>query len=109
MHAAIKHIEAVLGITHWVGAASSTSKASAARPSPKSGSARKKNGATTGVPSTPPVPPDASELYQDLLTKTGRDADRVERLIEHERKNAPHADRMELLQRAIARWLKDNR
>lgn len=109
VRAAIKHIEAVLGIKHWVGAASSTSESGAPRPSPKSDSSRKKSGATTGVPSTPPVPPNEAELYQDLLTKTGRDADRVERLIEHERKNAPHADRAELIRQAIARWLKDNR
>jgi hypothetical protein len=109
VRAAIKHIEAVLGIKHWVGAASSTSSVGAPRPSPKSDTARKKSGAATGVPSTTTVPPDEAELYQDLLTKTGRDADRVERLIEHERKNAPHADRTELIRRAIARWLKDNR
>jgi hypothetical protein len=106
---AIKHIEAVLGITHWVGAASSTSEAGAPRPSPRSGSAHKYNEATSGVPSTPPVPPREAELYQDLYTKTGRDANRVDRLIEHERQNAPHADRSELIRRAIERWLKDNR
>ena len=105
---AIKHIEAVLGIKHWVGAATSTSGGGAPQSSPKSSSVRNKSGATAGVPFMPPVPAGEAELYQDLYTKTGQDADRVERLIEYERNLAPHADRAELLRRAIDRWLKDN-
>ena len=109
VRAAIKHIEAVLGIKHWVGAASSTSGSDTPPPSPGAGSTRKESGTSTGVPSTPPVPRNVAELYQELYVKTGRDAERVERLIEYERKLAPHAGQAELLQRAIERWLKDNR
>lgn len=105
---AIKHIEDVVGIKHWVGASTSTSGGGAPRPSPKSGSGRNKSRATAGVSSMPPVPAGEAELYQDLYTKTGRDADRVERLIEYERNLSPHADRAELLRRAIERWLRDN-
>jgi hypothetical protein len=107
--AAIKHIEGVLGIKHWVGAASSTLSSGMPPPEPKSSPSRKKTSETTGVPSIPPVSPEEEELYQDLYAKTGRDAERVERLIEYERNLAPHAERIELLRRAIERWLKDNR
>ena len=109
VRAAIKHIEGILGIKHWVGAASSTSSGGTPPPAPKPSSSHKKTGKTTGVPSTPPAPPNEAELYQDLYIKTGRDAERVERLIEYERNLAPHAERIELLRRAIERWLKDNR
>lgn len=98
VRAGIQHIEDVLGIKHWVG-----------RAGPTSGPSSSKSGSATGVPSTPPIPLDEEELYQDLMQKTGHDSERVERLIEYERDNAPNADRAELLQRAIDRFLKDNR
>jgi len=82
IRAAIKYIEDILGIKHWVGGAGPTSG--------------------TGAP-------DEEALYQDLLQKTGGDTERVERLIEYERTFAPNASRAELLQRAIDRYLKDNR
>ena len=103
VRAGIKHIEDVLGIKHWVGGAGPTSGSS--KPSPSG----PKLGSTTGIPTPPPTPPDEEELYQDLLQKTGHDAERVERLVEYERSNAPGASRAELLQRAIDRYLKDNR
>jgi hypothetical protein len=106
VHEAIEHIEKQLGIKHWVGAATSRSRAGAPPPSPGSASSSKKEG--TGVPSLPAVSPEEAELYRDLYTKTGQDAEHVERLIEHERKSDPNADRKELLQRAIDRWLRDN-
>jgi len=66
-------------------------------------------GSTTGVPSIPPSPPDEERLYLNLLTKVDYDIEQAEKLIAKERKQSPHADRKELLQRAIDRWLKDNR
>lgn len=110
--AAIKHIELVLGLTHWVGAAGSTSGFDAARgspPPPHPRSARPKTGSTSGVPSTPPVSPEEEDLYRDLLSKVRGDAETAERLIENERKHAPRADRLEWIRRAIAHWLRDNR
>jgi hypothetical protein len=109
VRAAITHIESILGIKHWVGAASSPSNGGSPPPAPTSSSSPKRTGETTGVPSIPPVPPEEAELYQDLYVKTGRDAESVERLIGYERNLAPHAERKELLRRAIERWLKDNR
>ncbi len=109
VRAAITHIEGILGIKHWVGATSSSSDDGTPPPEPKSSPSRKKAGETTGIPSIPPVPPEEAELYKELYAKTGRDAESVERLIEYERNLAPHAERIELLRRAIERWLKDNR
>lgn len=111
--AAIKHIETLLGIKHWVGAASTFSKTGApgvgvSPPASRSRSSRSPISTTTGIPSTPPVSHEEQDLYQDLLQKTGQDNEQVERLVEFERKHAPHADRLELLQRAIDRWLRDN-
>jgi hypothetical protein len=106
---AIKHIETVLGIKHWVGPTSPSSAPDVSEPVNESKAASSPYETTTGVPSTQPIPPEEAELYQDLYVKTGRDADRVERLIEYERNLAPHAERIELLRRAIERWLKDNR
>lgn len=106
---AIKHIETVLGIKHWVGVAGPPPAADSPGPSP---AARPKSQGTetnTGVPSTPPVSPDEEELYEYLLQITGHDRDRAERLIEQERKKAPHAARMDLIQRAIDRLQQDNR
>lgn len=111
--AAIKRIETVLGLTHWVGAAGPTSAGGAAgggsSSPPRPRSARPKAASTTGVPSTPPVSPEEEDLYQDLLTKVRGDAETAERLIENERKRAPRADRTEWIRRAIAHWLRDNR
>jgi predicted nucleic acid-binding Zn-ribbon protein len=52
---------------------------------------------------------DQAELYNDLLSKLGGDHAAAERLIEHERRQAPHATRKEWLQRALQRWERDNR
>ena len=109
IRAAIKYIEDILGIKHWVGGAGPTAGVGVPSSSPKPNPAGQKSGSTTGVPSAPPIPPDEEELYQDLLQKTGWDVERVERLIEYERKNTPKANQVELLQRAIERYLKDNR
>jgi hypothetical protein len=49
------------------------------------------------------------QLYQSLLQKARGDEELVERLIEHERRRNPGADRLELLQDAIYRWERDNR
>jgi hypothetical protein len=88
VRAAIKHIEGILGLKHWVGPASS--------PSPQAG------------PNSPGTTSE-SVLYQELFIKAGSDAARVERLIEYERRFAPTADRKELIQRAIERLLRDKR
>lgn len=110
--AAIKHIEVVLGLKHWVGAAGPSSGPGAAGggspPAPRSRSARFRSDSTTGVPSTPPVSPEEEDLYHDLLSKVGGDADTAERLIENERKRAPLADRKEWLRLAIQHWLRNN-
>ncbi len=89
VRAAIKDIEAVLGIKHWVGAASAKLTNGKPRPAP-------------GVDA-----PDENDLYQELFAAAGRDAGRVERLIAHERRFAPQADRKELIRRAIERILRD--
>ena len=104
---AIKHIERVLG--HWVGGTGPTSGFDPSGPPPPPPPSGGAASSTTGVPSIPPSPPEEEELYQDLYAKAGHDAEVVERLIEHERRQSPHADRKELIQRAIDRWLRDNR
>lgn len=109
--AAIKRIESVLGLTHWVGAAGPTSAVDSEGGgsfSPPRRSARPKAASTTGIPSTPPVSPEEEDLYQDLLTKVHGDVETAERLIENERKRTPRADRIEWIRRAIERWLRDN-
>ncbi len=50
-----------------------------------------------------------SDLYDDLLLKTGGDPAVVERLVEFERQQSPGANRTECLQNAIRRWEHDNR
>jgi hypothetical protein len=106
---AIKHIESMVGIKHWVGAATSPPVAGSSPFAPGTDSPGKTPGTDTGIPSPPPIPPEENNLYQDLINKTGGDRDLVERLIEFESKYAPNARRMELIRRAIERWLKDNR
>ncbi len=109
--AAIKHIERVLGLTHWVGGGGSTSGPEAtpgSSPPPHPRSARPKTAPTTGVPSTPPVSPEEEDLYCDLLSKVRGDVETAERLIAYEQQRAPHADRIECLRRAIQRWNRDN-
>ena len=106
---AIKHIEDVLGIKHWVGVTGSSSGpgagASSAGPTPTGSSPE----TPTGAPSAAPVPPDEQALYEYLLQITGNDANRAERLIEFERNAASNDDRVELIQRAIERRWRDNR
>jgi hypothetical protein len=48
-------------------------------------------------------------LYQDLLGMCRGDQEMAERLIAFERTKAPTADRNELIQRAMERWIRDNR
>jgi len=50
-----------------------------------------------------------SDLYDDLVSKVLGDRATADRLIEYERKKAPNADWDELVQRAIERWIHDNR
>ena len=50
-----------------------------------------------------------SELYDDLLLKSGGDPAVVERLVEFERQQAPGANRTACLRNAIKRWEHDNR
>ncbi len=50
-----------------------------------------------------------SRLYEDLYMKVGYDPERVERLIDYERQQAPQESRAELIERAIQRWNQDNR
>jgi len=49
------------------------------------------------------------QLYQRLLAMAMGDTEKVERLIEYERRLAPYANREELLHRAIVRWERDIR
>lgn len=53
--------------------------------------------------------PDEETLWAELLSKTGHDAKRAERLIEHERQYMPNATRRTLIESAIERWERDNR
>ena len=48
-------------------------------------------------------------LFDDLLRKAGGDRSVVERLIEYERGQTPHATRLACLQNAIQRWEQENR
>jgi hypothetical protein len=48
-------------------------------------------------------------LFDDLLRKVGGDRSVVERLIEYERDQNPHATRLTCLQNAIRRWESENR
>jgi hypothetical protein len=48
-------------------------------------------------------------LYQDLLRKVRFNGSIADRLIEFERKQDPDATRLELIQKAIERWERDNR
>ena len=53
--------------------------------------------------------PDESELFRDLLAKVGHDTERVERMVDYEKKFMPNGTRRTLLESAIDRWNKDNR
>jgi hypothetical protein len=111
---AIKYIETILGIKHWVGAAGPSSGPAAAGvgsppPALRSRPGRPRTGSSTGVPSSPAISPEEEDLYRDLLTKARGDTEQAERLIAYEQKRAPHADRIECLRRAIQRWNMDNR
>ncbi len=48
-------------------------------------------------------------LFDDLLRKVGGDQSVVERLIEYERQQRPHATRLTCVQNAIRRWEQENR
>jgi len=50
-----------------------------------------------------------SQRYDELYMKVGYNVDRVERLIEYERRRAPGKSREEWIERAIQRWERDNR
>jgi hypothetical protein len=50
-----------------------------------------------------------AELFNDLLIKVGGDHEKVERLINFERKQFPQGNRMLWLNNAIQRWERDNR
>ena len=105
---AIKHIETILGIKHWVGVAGSSSPSDAdedySGPIPKSSPPP----STTGVPPGPDFSYEEQILYDHLVLISGLDEEDVERLIEFERQNAPHAIRADLIQRAIDRWVRDH-
>jgi hypothetical protein len=81
---AIKHIERVLGIKHWVGATSSH------------------------APYGSTITPNEEGAYEYLVQITGNNYEHANRMIEEERKRAPDADRKELIKRAIERFWRDN-
>ncbi len=109
---AIKRIEETLGIPnwHWIGKTPSTASGEGQNTPPTSRppSSRRRASSTTGVPSIPAILPEEEDLYRNLLSKVRGDMDTAERLIENERRRAPHANRMECIRRAIQRWLNDN-
>ena len=108
LHKAIKHIETVLGIKHWVGPASPSSAPDASGPTTSAKPNVTGSQTDTGVPLSSPVSPDEQSLYDYLVQITGNDPKRANRLIEQESRKAPHADRMEWIQRAIERFWRDN-
>ena len=61
------------------------------------------------LPPPPGSNPQNPNLYQDLLAMCRGDQGMAERLIEFERRKAPTADRNELIQSAMERWIRDNR
>ena len=50
-----------------------------------------------------------SQVYQRLLQKARGDRELVARLIEHERRRSPGADRLKLMQDALYYWERDSR
>lgn len=62
-----------------------------------------------GRPPTRHVSHRGSGLYTNLLAKVRGDREMAERLIAYERTRAPHANREQLIQRAIDSWERDNR
>jgi hypothetical protein len=103
IHLAVKHLESVLGIKHWV-----ADWATAANPASMLTPSDQKLGPVTSAPTTHPVLSEEEELYKELFIQTGRDTKLVEFLINLERKSAPHAPRIELIRRALNRKHKDN-
>jgi hypothetical protein len=108
LHKAITHIEKVLGIKHWVGATDSSSSFDAEDESSGSIPKHSDSPSNTGVPSGPDFSYEEQTLYDHLVLTTGLDEEVADRLIENERQNAPHANRSDLIQRAIDRWLRDH-
>lgn len=66
-------------------------------------------GKTTGVPSSRPISSEEEALFFQLLQMCNGDRDMAERLIDYDRSLWPHAEHKDLIQRAIDRWLRDNR
>lgn len=54
-------------------------------------------------------PAEEEELYEALFVICGQDPERVERLIDFERRYMPNANRRTLIESAIDRWERDNR
>ncbi len=50
-----------------------------------------------------------ADLFDNLLIKVGGDREKVERLIDLERRQSPQGNRMVWLQNAVQRWERDNR
>jgi hypothetical protein len=53
--------------------------------------------------------PGEKKLYQNLLVKARFDSDRVDRLIDYEKRRNPQGNRTEHIKSAIERWERDNR
>lgn len=107
VRAAIKHIEMILGIKHWIGPASAAPGADTPIARPRPASPGLKTEPARDAPPAPLVADEEKALYLELYNKSGQDATRAQRLIEYERRFAPQAKRKELIQRAIERLLKD--
>lgn len=104
---AIKHLEVVAKIPHWVGGASRSylkdaplSPSRGRLPSPSISQ-------TAGIPSTRPSPEDETRLFQILIDTCGGDEEAAERCISNERKQYPHADRKVLIEHAIEHLIRD--
>lgn len=104
---AIKHLEIVVQMPHWVGGASRRYiKEAQLSPSnerlPRVGVSQ-----TAGIPSTRPSPEDETRLFQILIDACGGDEEVAEQCVSKERKQYPHTDRKVLIEHAIERMIRD--
>ena len=104
---AIKHLEIVAKIPHWVGGASRIYLKEAHLSTSKEGFPRVGISQTAGIPSTRPSPEDETRLFQILIDACGGDEEAAERCITNERKQYPHTDRKVLIEHAIERMIRD--
>ncbi|GAB4415626.1 MAG: hypothetical protein Kow002_00860 [Anaerolineales bacterium] len=105
---AIRHLEIVAEIPHWVGRAGSRYGGDASEhPSNGGGAGLGSTNKAAGIPSTQPEPEEVDKLWQILVKLCNGDEELAEQHIRAERKKYPHSDRKTLIERAIARLTRE--